>query len=165
MRVSFDLDNTIVCGPAVPREFVVPWWLAWYFREPVRRGTSGLLRELMARECEVWVYTTSFRSAGYVRGWFGSFGVRLGGVVNQQRHLAEVGEQGPSKLPSAFGIDLHIDDSEGVGIEGRRHGFQVLVVRPEESDWTDHILAAVRSLRVEAYECRKSLPNKHLPRQ
>jgi hypothetical protein len=145
MRISFDLDNTIVCGPAVPREFVVPWWLAWHFREPVRQGTRGLLRELTAQECEVWVYTTSYRSAWYIRGWFASFGVRLMGVINQQRHLAVVGEQGPSKLPAAFGIDLHVDDSEGVAIEGRRHAFEVLVVRPEESDWTERVLAAAAS--------------------
>ena len=149
MRISIDLDNTIVCGPDVPREFLVPWWLRWYFREPVRRGTRDLLRQLARQGCEVWVYTTSFRSAAYIRGWFGSFGVRLDGVVNQQRHLAEVGEQGPSKLPSAFGIDLHIDDSEGVAIEGRRHGFRVLVVQPEQSDWTDRILAAVRRAQVD----------------
>jgi hypothetical protein len=143
MRISFDLDNTIVCGPAVPREFLTPWWLAWYCREPVRLGTQGLMRALALRSCDLWVYTTSFRSPAYIRTWFRSFGVSLGGVINQERHLAAVGEQGPSKLPSAFGIDLHIDDSEGVAIEGRRHGFEVMVVRPEDLDWADRIVAAV----------------------
>jgi hypothetical protein len=144
MRISFDLDNTIVCGPAVPREFLTPWWLAWYYREPVRLGTQGLMRDLATQGCDLWVYTTSFRSRAYIRTWFRGFGVRLGGVINQERHLAAVGEAGPSKLPSAFGIDLHIDDSEGVAIEGRRHGFDVLVIRPEELDWIDRIVSAVR---------------------
>jgi hypothetical protein len=46
MRVSFDLDNTIVCGPEAPRELEVPWWLAWYCGKPVRLGASRLMRAL-----------------------------------------------------------------------------------------------------------------------
>ncbi len=54
-----------------------------------------------------------------------------------------VGRHGPSKYPPAFGIDLHIDDSEGVGLEGERHGFTVVVVSPEDPDWVTRVLEAV----------------------
>jgi hypothetical protein len=30
----------------------------------------------------------------------------------------------PSKNPRAFGIDLHVDDSEGVKLEGKKYGFK-----------------------------------------
>jgi hypothetical protein len=54
-----------------------------------------------------------------------------------------VGRQGPSKYPPAFGIDLHVDDSEGVAEEGRRHRFAVVVVSPRDPDWAARVLAAV----------------------
>jgi hypothetical protein len=85
-----------------------------------------MLGELHLSDClifvpVVWLSTCeSRRRSGrrcYVRAGFGSFGVRLGGVVN--------------------------DDSQGVAMEGRQHGYEVLVVQPVESDWTDRVLAAV----------------------
>jgi hypothetical protein len=54
-----------------------------------------------------------------------------------------VGRHGPSKYPPAFGIDLHVDDSEGVGLEGQRYGFAVVVVSPEDPDWAARVLEAV----------------------
>jgi hypothetical protein len=101
------------------------------------------MSELVARHHELWIYTTSFRSPRYLRGWFAAFGVRLAGVVNQARHERHVGRKGPSKLPPVFGIDLHIDDSEGVAEEGRRHGFDVIVVSPDDVQWTARVLEAV----------------------
>jgi hypothetical protein len=56
-----------------------------------------------------------------------------------------VGRQGPSKYPPAFGIDLHVDDSEGVAEEGRRHHFGVVVVSPQDPEWTATVLAAVEA--------------------
>jgi hypothetical protein len=143
MRISFDVDDTLVCCPPVPAEQIVPWWGRWWYPEPVRRGTRELMRALLERRCELWIYTTSYRSPLYLRGWFRSFGIPLAGVVNQDRHERVVGRQGPSKYPPAFGIDLHVDDSEGVGEEGRRHRFAVVVVAPTDPEWTARILAAV----------------------
>jgi hypothetical protein len=143
MRISFDLDDTLVCVSSVPTEQVIPRWIRWRYREGLRFGTRELMRALLRRRCEIWVYTTSFRSPRYLRGWFKSFGVPLDGVVNQSRHDQMVGQQGPSKFPPAFGIDLHVDDSEGVRSEGERHGFAVVVVSPEDLGWTARVLEAV----------------------
>ena len=49
----------------------------------------------------------------------------------------------PSKNPRLFGIDLHLDDSEGVAEEGREWGFDVLVLDPADLDWTPKVRAAV----------------------
>jgi hypothetical protein len=142
MRISFDIDDTLVCGPTVLTEQHLAWWRRWLYDEPLRRGTRALMHELLRRQWEVWVYTTSYRSPRYLRGWFRSLGVVLGGVVNQDLHQRVVGRYGPSKYPPAFGIDLHVDDSAGVGEEGRRHHFRVIVVSPEDPDWAERVLEA-----------------------
>jgi hypothetical protein len=149
MRISFDIDDTLVCyqpdTPCEPQR--VPWLLRPWFREPLRLGTGELMRRLVRDGWEIAVYTTSYRSPAYLR-WFLRFhGVRVGVVVNQAIHERVVGRHGPSKWPSRFGIDLHVDDSEGVAIEGRQHGFSVVVVRPDDADWAEAVLEAARGLR------------------
>jgi hypothetical protein len=143
MRVSFDVDDTLVCGHQVPAERLVPWRGRWLYPESLRQGTRSLMGELLRRVCELWIYTTSYRPSRYLRGWFRSFGIPIRDVVNQDRHEQVVGLRGPSKYPPAFGIDLHVDDSEGVAEEGRSHGFDVVVVSPGDLDWTARVLRAV----------------------
>jgi hypothetical protein len=143
MRVSFDIDDTLVCSTAVPAEPPLGRWRRLWYSERLRAGTRALMNELTRRRCEVWLYTTSYRSPRYLRGWFRCLGVPIAGVVNQARHDRVVGRLGPSKYPPAFGIDLHVDDSEGVALEGRRHGFAVVVVSPDDPEWSARILEAV----------------------
>jgi hypothetical protein len=149
MRISFDVDDTLVCGPQVPTEQFVPWWRRCWYPELLRHGTRDLMRELLARRCRLWIYTTSYRSLHYLRRWFANFGIPLEGVVNQYRHerviqrSADLAYHCPSKYPPAFGIDLHVDDSEGVALEGKQHHFRVLVVSPDDPDWTTRVLEAV----------------------
>jgi hypothetical protein len=52
----------------------------------------------------------------------------------------------PSKHPGLFGIDLHIDDSEGVAVEAKGFGFRAVVISPEDMHWGTSILDAVRAL-------------------
>jgi len=154
MRISFDIDDTLVCGAGVPSEQLVPFLYRRRYPEPLRKGTRDLLRSLHARGCRLWVYTSSSRPAAYLSGWFRSVGIRLEGVVNLERHAEVVGCRGPSKLPSAFGIGLHVDDSEGVAMEARAHGFRVLVVSPQDERWTERVLGAVDALRAQALQRR-----------
>ncbi|MBI2808260.1 MAG: hypothetical protein HYX68_25010 [Planctomycetes bacterium] len=152
MRISFDVDDTLVLYDAgMPAERVVPWWWRWRYAEPLRQGTKALMQELRARQCELWIYTTSYRHPRYMKGWFRSFGVRLTDVVNQDIHDQHVKKSHfagyvPSKYPPAFGIDLHVDDSEGVKMEGDQHGFRVVVVTPTDLDWDKRVLAAVDAI-------------------
>ncbi|MBM3994304.1 MAG: hypothetical protein FJ303_09160 [Planctomycetes bacterium] len=150
MRISFDVDDTLVLyEPGAPMEVVVPWWWRWRYSEKLRQGAKDLLLELQSLGHELWIYTTSFREPGYMRGWFSCFGVSLADVVNQDVHDHRVNKAQfpgyvPSKYPPAFGIDLHVDDSEGVAEEGRMHGFRVVVVSPSDLDWAERVLDAVR---------------------
>jgi hypothetical protein len=149
MRISFDVDDTLVLyDPESPVEYLVPWWWRWRYNEPLRHGTRRLMQALQAAGHELWIYTTSYRQPRYMRGWFRSFGVALTDVINQDRHDLVVKKSQfpgytPSKYPPAFGIDLHVDDSEGVAMEGRQHGFHVVVVSPTDVDWAVKVLEAV----------------------
>jgi hypothetical protein len=148
--ISFDLDDTLICyHPAAPREPVrVPWPLRRWFREPLRAGTADLMRELLADGWKIAIYTTSHRSCRYVAWLLRFHGVRVSLVVNQRAHeraLKRAGMvRGPSKLPRLFGIGLHVDDSDGVADEGVDYGFEVVVVRPDDSEWANRVLAAAR---------------------
>lgn len=145
-RISFDVDDTLTGIAGMPVEPSPRWWWRWWHRpEPLRLGTVAVMNELRRRGCEVWIDSTSYRSPGYLRGWLRAHGVRVAGVVNQNRHDRVVGRRGPSKLPPTFGIHLHVDDSAGVAEEGRRHRFAVVVVPPGDPDWVDRVLAAVGS--------------------
>jgi hypothetical protein len=149
MRISFDVDETLVCRKTiVPTEdgglhAAVHRW----FGEPLRRGTRALVEQLRRRGCSIWIYTSSERTPFHIRLWLLLHGIRIDGVVNGERHRSELSSRRfarlPSKYPPAFGIDLHVDDSEGVRMEGETHGFRVVVVRPDDEDWAQRVLDAV----------------------
>src|SRR5207249_551166 len=108
MRVSFDLDDTLICyQPGVAQEPPLRWPLSWLVRdEPLRAGSRELIGRLWRTGCEVWIYTTSYRDPLSVRAWLWAHGVRVARVVNQDVHDREVrrrhsrGGQVPSKDPA-----------------------------------------------------------------
>ena len=152
-RISFDVDDTLICyGPDTPREpNRVPWILRPLFREPLRWGSVSLMRQLVREGWEICIYTTSHRSPAYLRWLLRFHGIRVRTVVNQYGHKRMLAQHGlrarPSKFPRAFGIDLHVDDSEGVAEEGRVFGFQVVVVSPDDRRWTERVIEAARRMR------------------
>jgi hypothetical protein len=143
LRISFDVDGTLTGIPAMAAEPPLARWRRRFHPEPLRLGTVALMAELIRHDAEIWIYTTSYRAPRYLRGWLRAHGIPLAGAVDQDRHGRIVGRQGPSKLPPAFGIDIHVDDSEGVARGGQRHGFKVVVVRPDALDRTARVLEAV----------------------
>jgi hypothetical protein len=152
MRISFDLDETLVCRRiAAPNELGLGASIArWVFDEPLRLGTRQLFSELRAQNHEIWIYTTSLRSEHRTRTWLRLHGLKIDGYVNNSIHCETKhsvrGLPAPSKYPPSFGIDLHVDDLDGVRLEGERHGFKVLVVRPEDEDWVEKVLETVGGL-------------------
>src|ERR1700751_3101658 len=131
-RISFDVDDTLVCcGIDMPAERTcLPAFLHRQFCEPLRQGTCAMMHELRRRGWSIWIYTSSLRPLFYIRMWLYFHGIRIGGVINAERHQDALSSlrlsRVPSKYPPAFGIDLHVDDSEGVRMEGDEHGFRVL---------------------------------------
>ena len=142
MRIAFDLDRTLIPAPGSAMEIEPLGWIARAISsEPLRAGAPKLLRDLRRRRHEIWLYTTSLRSTARLHLWFLAFGVRLGGIVNQARHDALLlkGSGTSSKYPPAFAIELLVDDSEGVAIEGERLGFAVLRLDEEDPSWCSRV--------------------------
>ena len=79
-----------------------------------------------------------------------AYEIPVDGVINQQAHQrmtnGEV-DRAPSKNPAMFGIDLHVDDLEGVRLEGEAHGFSVVVVTPDDTNWVTTVLQAADAAR------------------
>ena len=71
--------------------------------------------------------------------------MKLDGIINAQRHLAEVQrdrtESLPQKLPSHYGISLHVDDEIVVVNYGKAYGFNVYQLDAQDDDWAEKILA------------------------
>lgn len=149
MRLSFDIDDTLVLhGFAFPTERGrMPPFIQRLLVEPLREGTRRLMMELRRRGCSIWIYTTSGRQPWEIRLWMFLHGIRIDGIVNDKRHQHELTGRRfrrlPSKYPPAFGIDLHVDDSVGVEMEGKEHGFPVVVIRPDDKRWVEKVLGEV----------------------
>ena len=68
-------------------------------------------------------------------------------IVDEERHRTALSGRRfariQSKYPLAFGVDLHVDDFEGVKMYGVEHGFRVVIVRPDDEHWAEIVLGAV----------------------
>ena len=144
MKVSFDLDDTLFVSPdnfKTEKELRFPW--NKIYKERLRLGTIELFQYIRKQGIELWIYTTSFRSEGYIRSLFKHYGLKVDGVVNGERHAKEVQgsrrEAMPSKFPARYRIDLHIDDDISVAQNGRTYGFKVHIVGEQDDEWVEKI--------------------------
>lgn len=53
----------------------------------------------------------------------------------------------PSKVPSKFGIDLHIDDDTSVKQNGVQFGFNVLILSKTDTEWTVKVLEEAKRIK------------------
>ena len=113
--------------------------------EKIRKGTIGLFKELRSRGHNIYIYTTSFRPTLKAKLTFLSYGIPVDKVINQQCHDRELKENKTrcSKFPPAFGIDIHIDDSPGLKIEGDKFNFRTIIIEEKDLTWTHKILKSV----------------------
>ena len=152
MKVSFDLDDTLFVSPdEFETEAVPSFTYKWKYKERIRKGTIELFEKLRAMDVEIWIYTTSFRSERYIRDLLRCYGLEVESIVNGERHSQEVqGERAeamPSKYPSRYRIDLHIDDDVSVVQNGRVYGFKVFIVGPQDEEWVEKIVAEVERIK------------------
>ncbi len=145
MRVSFDLDEVLFVSPQTHKtepELIFPF--NKIFIERLRLGAPALIRALRDLGYEVWVYTSSFRSERYIRTLFLLYGVRFDGIINGTRHLNEVqkghSETLPQKVPSHYGISLHVDDESVICTYGREFGFEAFQLEAPDDEWKEKIL-------------------------
>ncbi|WP_207536454.1 hypothetical protein [Desertivirga arenae] len=50
-----------------------------------------------------------------------------------------------SKYPPAFNIDVHIDDSFGLKIEGDRYNFATIIIKEDDDGWQKTVLERLQS--------------------
>src|ERR1051326_2116064 len=109
MRVSFDLDDTLICYQTeVPREPCrKPYLLKPWFDEPLRQGAPTLMKELQRQGCDIWICTSSYRSPLLIRLWLAWYGVRVGRIITQDTYEAHLhpypATYPPRKNPRIFG--------------------------------------------------------------
>ncbi len=152
MRIAFDLDDTLIAGAVRFPAERQPFLSRLLRHEPIRLGTTSLMTSLIRDGWEIWIYTTSFRSPWYVKSLFRLYGIPLTGVINQNLHIRKISRSGHayqycSKYPPDFSIALLVDESEGVWLEGRRYGFEVCRVHPNDDGWAAAVRAATDRLK------------------
>jgi FMN phosphatase YigB (HAD superfamily) len=137
MTISFDLDDTLISGTKTFPVEKRNWLQRILGVEPIRDGTIELMALLKSQGHSICIYTTSFRNPLSIRMAFRSYGITLHQVINQQKHNRILKEKRNifSKYPPAFGIDLHIDDSPGVRLEGVKFKFRVIIVDEADANW------------------------------
>lgn len=141
MNISFDLDSTLIPNG---KEFATEnrSRLAKLLGvEEIRKGSAKLLPELQHRGHKVHIYTTYFRSGRKIRRTLWYYGIKVNSIVTQTQNVKMLRALNiqASKYPVAFGFDVHIDDSKGVGIEGEKWGFKTIIIDPQDDAWEEKI--------------------------
>lgn len=152
MIISFDLDDTLFVSERNFRtEPALRFPLNLIFKEKLRFGTVELMKFIREQNMQLWIYTTSYRSERYIRGFFRCYGIKLDRIVNGSKHYTDVqagrAEGMPSKYPSKYRIDLHIDDDVTVAQNGKVYGFNVFLVGSQDDAWTDKIKREIKSIK------------------
>ena len=145
MTISFDLDDTLIPGTKTFENEEQNLIQKLTGIERIRKGTIELFKELRSRGHKIYIYTTSFRPGLKAKLTFLSYGIPVDRVINQQCHDRELKENKArcSKFPPAFGIDIHVDDSPGLKIEGEKFNFRTIIIEEKDLTWTDKILKSV----------------------
>ena len=147
MRVAFDLDNTLIRNdfdfPLAPAQR--PFLQKLFQTESLRLGVRELFFFCRKQGWEVWIYTTSYRSPFYIRKMLWVYNLRVDGIVNQTRHTQRVRVKS-TKHPPTFGIQVLIDDSRGVQLEGEQFGFSVIQLDPQNANWVKTVQSQLMAL-------------------
>ncbi|MBO5104692.1 MAG: HAD family hydrolase [Ruminococcus sp.] len=144
MIVSFDLDETLFVNPEkVPAENSLNFPLDRIYRDRLRKGTPELLQWINHNNIQLWIYTTSFRSERYIKSIFRHYGIKIDNIINGKRHAQEVQKNNteilPSKYPSKYHIDLHVNDEISVYQNGISYGFRVYLLKENDTHWINNI--------------------------
>ena len=150
VTISFDLDDTLIPSS---KTFLTERQNFLHFLfgiEKLRLGTIDLFTWLKKENYNICIYTTSYRSRLKIRTTFLLNGFWIKKIINQQRHNNEVDAAFKicSKHPPSFGIDVHIDDSEGLSLEGQRFNFRTIIVSEKDENWSRKIIEILSNLDV-----------------
>ncbi|WP_196894554.1 hypothetical protein [Aureivirga marina] len=148
MKISFDLDDTLI--PYQKKDFEIE--NRTFFHkilqiEPLRKDTILLFKNLKNNGHSIGIYTTSFRKNWKIKLQFLSYGFNVDFVINQYKNnkLLRKNSISASKHPPSFKIDLHIDDSKGVKLEGEKYNFKTIIISKNDLKWQEIIKSKINS--------------------
>lgn len=149
MIISFDLDETLFVNPRIAEtEPPIPFPYSLIYKEHFRKGATELVNSLRQRGHSIYIYTTSFRTPGYIRGYLKRYKIKVDRIINGKMHRDLVQRDRPqimpSKYPPHFKIDIHVDDELSVKQNGESYGFNVVLLREDDSSWTEKVLKEVK---------------------
>lgn len=145
MTISFDLDDTLIAGN-LKFDTISSNWLRHLLKiEKLRTGTPELFCNLRKQKHSICIYTTSYRSKCKIRLLFLLHGLKIDKIINQQAHNKTLKSNANrySKHPPSFNIDWHVDDSQGVAMEGEKHHFKTIIVSPDDKNWGNTVLELI----------------------
>ena len=71
MIISFDLDETLFVNPEkIETENPIKFPFSLIYKERLRKGTIQLFTEIQRRNHKIIIYTTSYRTVSYIKGYF-----------------------------------------------------------------------------------------------
>ena len=150
MIISFDLDETLFVNPEkIETENPIKFPFSLIYKERLRKGTIQLFTEIQRRNHKIIIYTTSYRTVSYIKGYFRKYKkwFKTEEIINGKRHAEEVQKDRkeilPSKVPSRYGSDLHIDDDISVKQNGQLFGFSVYLINEQDEKWAEKILKEI----------------------
>ena len=81
-------------------------------------------------------------------------GCSSGDTVRTTAAVSESRETLPQKVPTHYGISLHVDDESVVATYGKLYGFEVYQLDAQDDDWVEKIIerAAAIKKKTEAQE-------------
>ncbi len=158
MIISFDLDDTLfVSDKNFKTEPILRFPMNLFYKEKLRLGTVELMKYIREQNIKIWIYTTSYRSERYIRGLFRCYGVKIDNIINGEKHAKDVqagrADGMPSKYPSKYRIDLHIDDDITVAQNGKIYGFNVFIVGKQDDEWTEKIKNEIERIKKKLKLC------------
>ena len=144
MIISFDLDETLISKSKFKLE-KTNLFQQLLGIEGIRKGTIDLFKEIKKQKHKIYIYTTSYRSESRIKWTFYSYGISVDYVINQQKHQKNISKRNIncSKFPPIFNIDIHVDDSIGVQMEGQKYGFKTIIISETDENWTQIILSKI----------------------
>ncbi len=147
MKISFDLDDTLIPGTKQFETERQGFLARMLGIEKLRLGTIDLFKNLKSQGHQICIYTTSLRTPYKIMLTFLLHGLSVDGIFNKTIHDKKIKDLGLScsKYPPMFGIDIHIDDSEGVEIEAQRHDFKVLIITETDANWTTTVMQGLNN--------------------
>lgn len=112
-----------------------------------------MIAELKSQGHNVHIYTTSFRTNRKIRLTLNYYGIKVDRIVNQNKNRRELKNRNinSSKFPPAFGFDIHIDNSNGVGIESERNNFNAIIIEQTDKNWIEKIKTEIKTLHNSVY--------------